>query len=98
MGWKKHFPYLLRITLLAGWARLVLNIGRVPKRRVLPTAQELEERERCVSGSPGLSPHHQLLRQEVLAMGRPSSLLAQATGAARSEAHRCAIDSSSNGG
>lgn len=78
VGWKKPFPYLSCITHLAGQARLALDIGRVPERRALPTAQELEERERSASSPPGLPACCPLLQQEASVMGHPSSLLPQA--------------------
>lgn len=68
MAWEKPFPYLSFIMHLAGWAHLVLNIGCVPKRRMLPTAQELEEREKFASCLPGFTPCWQLLQKEVLEM------------------------------
>lgn len=88
MVWEKPFPYLSFITHLAWWARLVLNIGCVPKRRVLPTAQELEEREKFASCLPGLSPCYQLLQQEVLAMGPCCPRQGYSTRVARSKACR----------
>lgn len=66
----------------------MLNIGCVPKRRVLPTAQELEEREKFASCSPGLSPCYQILQQELLAMGPCCPKQGYPTRVARSKTRR----------
>lgn len=88
MMWENPFPYLSFIVHLVGWACCVLNIGCVPKRRVLPTAKELQEREKFASCSPGLSPCYQLLQQEVLATGPCCPRQGYPARVARSTAHR----------
>lgn len=88
MVWKNPFPYLSFIMHLVRWACLALNISCVPKRRVLPTAKELQEREKFTSCLPGLSPCYQLLQQEVLVTGLYCPRQGYPTRGARSKAHR----------